>query len=48
VDREVFHPERGGQAAPIGALSILQERFAKSEISMEEYAQRSKVIGGAG
>ena len=44
VDREVFHPGRGGQAATIRALSILEERFAKSEISMEEYAQRSHLI----
>jgi len=33
---------------PSAALGILQERFAKGEISKEEYAQRSQVIGGAG
>ncbi len=44
VDREVFHPGRGGQAASIRALIILQERFAKSEISMEDYTQRSPLI----
>lgn len=30
-----------------GALSILQERFAKGEISKEEYARRSQLIQGA-
>ncbi len=33
---------------PSGAVSILQERFAKGEISKEEYAQRSQLILGAG
>lgn len=33
---------------PSRALSILQERFAKGEISKEEYAQRSQLIQGAG
>jgi len=32
---------------PSGALSILQERFARGEISKDEYAQRSQLIQGA-
>ena len=32
---------------PSAALGILQERFAKGEISKEEYTQRSQMIGGA-
>lgn len=31
-----------------GALSILQERLAKGEISPEEFAQRKQIIQGAG
>jgi putative membrane protein len=31
---------------PSGALSILQERFARGEISKDEYTERSQVIHG--
>ncbi len=32
---------------PTGPLGILQERFARGEISQEEFAQRSQVIRDA-
>ena len=31
-----------------GALSVLQERLAKGDISTEEYTQRSQLIQGPG
>lgn len=36
------------KAPSSGALGILQERFARGEISKEEYAQQSQLIRGTG
>jgi uncharacterized membrane protein len=39
---------RPAETKSSAALSILQERLAKSEITPEEYAQRKQLIQGAG
>jgi len=40
-------PARGEHPSP-GPLEILDERFARGEISAEEYAERRRVLKGTG
>jgi putative membrane protein len=41
-------PAQGGEHSPPGPFEILDERFARGEISAEEYTERRRALRGSG
>ncbi len=44
--RRPFPPGSGGKADPSSARTILDERFAKGELDVEEYQRDRAALGG--